>query len=711
MTHHPFRFRFNPQWLFAIIGCCLLTLFETHSPAYGSNRGTITVPQPLPGQRAAGFSKKSGLQLMVDASWVGENGYRPVRLTFTSSKPLAAECQGSIRFRGHAWGRTREGALSVEKGFVLPLGSTSTSLTLFFPELQYWDSYTWDTWIDGEIDNELSMSQGSLQQAGNEVKAAVLLLTSEYRGGLLLSQLPIETGDVFDCVLQYYSEIADDRLLYSGVDVVAMYLPDLVLMQEFYPEKFKTLLRWIRLGGNLCVFQVDKVYSDLNKIDELLGAVDIRAENDAAISAGTWRQLELRDDAESAENQLLELLSPQPPLGIDKLVPSQFSMQQPRASTSSLPWFVVRGFGMGTVTAFRDIKASSRRSTNRRLRDLLLALERSQLANRFSYDQRLGNNPKTGNKQFYDWHIPDVGTAPVLEFQFLISLFVIVIGPLNYWLLKRSKQLPLLLVTVPMIAIGTTLFLFAYGFLADGVGVRVRVRSFTYLDQKAEEAACWARLSYYAGIAPSKGLHFPEDTEVYPITAHRYRRSSRAASVVRELEWESEQHLKRGWLSSRTPTQYQTLTARSTAKHLEFAFDGLERTVKNQLGTDVLFLGVKDHEGNWFLGEDIPIHGTKKLEASDQREIMSRLRLFSIENAPEFPQGFSKDRKAGTNAESDSYFSGNLMETRVRALFSPAANIWEKGSYVAITRTGLEVSLGLEEITETESYHVIQGSW
>ena len=711
MKQDPRRSSFKLR-LLSIIGIlCLLMMAKADCLVFGANGEYVVVPGPKPGKRTPGFSFKSGLQLSVKTTWAGANGYRPVRLTFSSNKPLAAECQGTIQFYTHSWRRRREGAtISVEKDFVLPLGSSSTSLTLFVPQLMGWDSYAWEVWIDGEKDNELSMRQFSSSSSGSGDKIAVLILTAENQNGTLLSQLPLEAGDSFDFVEQMFFGMPDTWLTFSGIDVVAMYLEDIALMEEYFPEKYEHLLRWVRLGGNLCVFQVGKVYSELDKIDELLSSKGGSGVTDSVISVSAWRELQESGVATSHENQLLALLSPRPSPRFSNSELPKLSIWNPLPTSRSKPWFLTRSFGIGTVSAFRNVNVNSWRSVDEELRKMLSAVGRSQLIDRFYYEERLGNDPKSGNRQFYDWHIPDVGTAPVLEFQFLISLFVICIGPLNYWILRRAKRLPLLIATVPLAALGTTLLLFTYGFLADGVGVRVRVRSFTYLDQNEEEVACWSRLSYYAGIGPSEGLHFPKDTAIYPVLAYRGR-SSRVAVPEKEMEWDNEQLLTRGWLSSRTPTQYQTLTARNSTRNLEFELNGSEPTVRNQLGVDVLFLGVKDHEGNWFEVEDVGANEVKQLISSERQKVQGRLRLVALDNAPEFPLGFANARQAQRNDESESFFSGNLMETRMRALFSPVVDIWDKGSYVAITRSGVEVSLGLRDVTEAESYHVVQGTW
>jgi hypothetical protein len=125
--------------------------------------------------------------------------------------------------------------------------------------------------------------------------------------------------------------------------------------------------------------------------------------------------------------------------------------------------------------------------------------------------------PDDANPDFANFLVPGVGLAPVTEFRVLITLFVLLIGPVNYWLLKRSGRLHLLVLTVPLAAVLMTSALFGYAILSDGFGTTVRAQSLTTLDQRTGEAACWSRLSYYSGLAPGDGLTMPSDVAVYPI--------------------------------------------------------------------------------------------------------------------------------------------------------------------------------------------------
>ena len=68
----------------------------------------------------------------------------------------------------------------------------------------------------------------------------------------------------------------------------------------------------------------------------------------------------------------------------------------------------------------------------------------------WSWYRRHGLSLQRENSAFWNFLIPGVGLAPVTQFQVLISLFVLVIGPLNFVLLRRWHKLNLLVITVPI---------------------------------------------------------------------------------------------------------------------------------------------------------------------------------------------------------------------------------------------------------------------
>jgi len=302
--------------------------------------------------------------------------------------------------------------------------------------------------------------------------------------------------------------------------------------------------------------------------------------------------------------------------------------------------------------------------------------------------------------------------APVTQFQLLMTLFALVIGPLNYWWLKRHNKLPLLLVTTPLAALAVTTALMAYGVFADGVAVRVRARSLTLLDQRAGEAASWARLSYYAGLSPRGGLNMPADTALYPILpdwTDDYRFGQRSIAMQeRELTWRQGQRLTRGWLSSRTPTQYLAVTARPTKKRLELRSGEKGLRVVNRLRVHVVQATVRDHDGKEYYFENLADEARTIVPAARRQDIAVKMRKAFTDNFPEFPSGAESPNGMGGYGV---WLSKNLMEARLEAINSPIVQNWGDGSYIAITSRGVELELGVDDVREEASFHVIEGKW
>jgi len=466
------------------------------------------------------------------------------------------------------------------------------------------------------------------------------------------------------------------------------------------------MLRWIRAGGNLWVFDVGEEYEKLARVEASLG-LELKG---STYEQRGWRSLPLGGTPRQGADALVTLD------GRDKTEPTD-------VAADSQNWFVARAHAMGTMVAFSKpcselLPQGVEQIATGNL--TMQAVEESLLGERLNWSQRHGNDPGQENRGFNELLIPDVGAAPVFEFQLLISLFVIGIGPLNYWLLKRRGQLPLMLVTVPVAALAATLLLFAYGILSDGFSVRVRARSITLIDQAAGEATCWARTSYYAGLAPANGLAIPDDTVVYPIRPAISSANSgfgqQYARDQRELEWGEQQRLTRGWLASRTPTQYLSIASRASSKRLLFKSQGDRLSVTNELGVEILWLVVQDHRGKFYAGEVVEADSSAELIETKLIPAMSQLRMKITENVLELPAGFvvtQRQRLSLRNSQLPEFYSlsNNLMEAQINSLVSPLIDSWGDGTYIAITAAGPEFSLGVEGAIESGSFHVVRGSW
>ncbi len=148
---------------------------------------------------------------------------------------------------------------------------------------------------------------------------------------------------------------------------------------------------------------------------------------------------------------------------------------------------------------------------------------------------------------------PDIRGVPVYGFMVLITAFAVLIGPVNYFYLRRKRLLWLLLVTVPATALVTSVLLVGYSVAAHGFSIRSRIRSLTVLDQKSHSAVTVARLALFAGLAPARGMQFSPETAVYPV----FPPTTEPGAFT--VDWTENQSLTSGWLLSRTRTQFLTI--------------------------------------------------------------------------------------------------------------------------------------------------------
>ncbi|HEX3600468.1 MAG TPA: hypothetical protein VHU84_10025, partial [Lacipirellulaceae bacterium] len=636
-------------------------------------------------------SRLSGLSIAVDSRWSNNYGYRPIEVTISSAQPTKVDHTIAIRLHP-SWGRT----ISVEQEFELPAGSTSASVTVSMPsyELSQNNCY-WDLWVDGVKDKDLSADPNTVTAWTSVMPTSSNSgLTFLIPGPQSANRSLVATNGLEFAVLSIPLTKFPTRWIdYTAIDAVAISLDEAQKLATSNPVAFEALERWTRAGGQLWVSDVGKEFEHLSEISKLLhlsdgiipDADDVLPDDRAADAKGKegetpasekadeptilpkegWRRLRFRrfnsegqvitfqDNRNGSRRtvrdpEMITRLNADPNLtATDQRSESVPPNSPRRMATDSGPWFVQQYLGLGAVRAFRGSNevakftqmpatanpnaVANSDSPDDLPRSLSIGLRRTP-----RWDTRYGMTPDSANTEFDKLLVPGVGRAPVNEFRVLITLFVITIGPLNYWLLKRAKRLHLMVLTVPLAALVTTLCLFSYAILSDGFDTRVRAQSFTMLDQRTGEAACWSRLSYYSGLAPGNGLAMPTDLTVYPVLPSWV--GDLNLGEERTIYWgEPTAQFKQGWLNSRTPTQYLTIRARKSPYRIEVFDSGQKLRVKNQLGTKILSLVVFNETGKFYLGEDITADGSIVLQPIERKDAVQYVHRIITSNMPEAP--------------------------------------------------------------------------
>jgi hypothetical protein len=293
---------------------------------------------------------------------------------------------------------------------------------------------------------------------------------------------------------------------------------------------------------------------------------------------------------------------------------------------------------------------------------------------------------------------------------------MIVIGPVNYWLLKRSKRLHLLLITVPAGAATITLLLFGYALIRDGLGTRARLRSVSELPVTGEgDIVTWSRQTYYAGVTPSAGLVYPRTALVLPVEPS----GEAAANRRQSARWSDEQDLLSGYLPARVTSQFMVVNASPSARRLVVSRDAATGSVRavNQLGVPLRWLMACDN-GQTFVASDVQDGQAVALTPIDP--VRARADLADLESrfARATPLGFTSSSYRSYRAfysNSDQEFGAPTMSfSMLEGQISGAMNEWPTTDrrFVGVSEVAPDfVPLGVKRARQEAGLHWIRGAW
>jgi hypothetical protein len=671
---------------------------------------------------------QNGLKLGISCDWVQGYGQRPIRLDLTSATRVNFDRSLRIEVGLGNWGESRYVIVSTD--VELPAGSLVVSKSVPVPQLASTVLMSVRTLEGGREVEELSVKQQSIntgqfwggdtgiprmlfvRDAPPDVSSFSFLGTTPYMSygnAINFSQLK----DVFAFVHLTPDRLYDQWLYYSGLDMMFISLAEARNLSNQRPAAWRAIADWTRTGGTLCVFGMGREPAQLEEVEKLLAAST--DEKRASLANRGWES----PTDEVFETHVLKALVD---VAAAAVAQAQLDGSTPPAAPAlpkkpSEPPFLWRDVAFGQLVSLPADNPFPGDAAQWQW--LLASLDPSSTR----WTSRNGTAPDAGNPQFNDLLIADVGLPPIRTYRVLITLFVVLIGPVNYWLLRRSGRLYLFLFTVPLAALLTSLGLLGYALMSDGLVSRLRARSLTVLDQRAGEATSRARLSYYVGLTPSNGLMFPQDTlvtplELVPTTSGNGRN--------RYADWNDQQHLTRGWLSARTPTQLTTARANHSEIGIDVsASDKGARQVHNRLGVRIQHLLVFDEDGGWHQAADVGAGERMALEALSaellRNTAATRFGKLLSAHAPAPPEGMDfsgNDQwlwfgRAYTNYQSSGVDpTGSRLERNLDRLRAEILqHVLAPRSYVAIVDHPAEVITGLEGLTETQSLHVIQGTW
>ena len=214
----------------------------------------------------------------------------------------------------------------------------------------------------------------------------------------------------------------------------------------------------------------------------------------------------------------------------------------------------------------------------------------------------------------FTWpEIPGLDKLPYRTLILLLFLFAVVIGPVNFLVVKSSGRPSLLLVTIPLLALFAGSAVLAYGILFQGIDVKSAAVTHTVLDQRSHRADTLEVRTIFAGLSPGEGLEPGGGTIIFP----------EPLSDSDGLDVSYDINLDRGlssgdYLPVRRPASQMIVVDRSARARIAWEADGATRRVTNGLGVTIQHLLVREFDGAWYrldgtLGPD----ATAAVEAVD----------------------------------------------------------------------------------------------
>jgi len=748
-------------WMFVAIAC--LSCLTAPQVAWAEGGNSYFLPQTPE-------KPDHGLYLKVDARSVAGSGYRPITLQVSTAngKPSPLDRRIRVQIQPRSYYFYRGNSIpAAAKTILLEEGQQSSTTTLLVPQHYMWNSLSAGVWEDGQELEEFrsqNLAFNYYQSQWTEALPATIVvhrnaptlgdrdnwvgrqMTREKKGN------PVEFPDyrVFlneHCVptsqdphtlmlnskfqalsiLPYYprtsimqpAALPEDWLVISSADLIVIELRDLKSLAEQSPKKLRALKNWVDAGGNLMLWNCGDNATD--EIDALMPWNPLSP-------AHAWK---LRTTKE-----------------LKQLRGSQYALTKSTMSGNPYSQGVYRPFVVQDGQLISSVKNVT--DEHKELFNSLRIWERS---NGFGYIVAVEQNPFPGdselwkavfnafpnarlswvrrhgmsrlreNSGFWYFLVPGVGTAPVTSFQVLITLFVIVIGPVNYLSLRAMGRLNLLIFTVPTGAISITLFLMVYALLSDGVTTRTRIRSVSLLDQVHGQGVTWSRQSYYSVLASTSGLTFPTDTAIYEYEQH----PGLDHSGHKMIEWsDAGQNLRGGYFRSRVTHQFLVVRPFESKRQLSVTESSAGLKVENKLGSRVKYLIATDSNGKQFFGQDLADTASAQLTnaTADQLGMLRE----TLANADmQLPDGFDQrayQRRSNQRRQSTNYYNTVVEHATISpsfgtssmelAIFQARNNKFTldgKKNYFAIIEHFPETPMGIDAVPGEKSMSVIQGCW
>lgn len=353
---------------------------------------------------------------------------------------------------------------------------------------------------------------------------------------------------------------------YRSYDVVILPLKELKVLCDSGTTRREALRYWLNAGGSLAILDVESP-ADLEELQRLLTLTKI--DTDFKKQSSPLEQLSFLRVFPGAE--------------------SGFSSRALRGGSAveipieSLKGFRLSKYGDGEIVALPKIEG----------REEQIGLLR--LANR-NFDRL---SPMRNSIDLAEIGFPGIDEHPTLLFMGVISLYLIVVGPVGYEVLNRLKRLYMMLILPPIIGASVVVLFVLIMLFKDGVGRQDRVEAFTVIDSQAGIARTVSRHVLFSAFGFGGEIRFPSDRDVQLIG------NEKTATIVEVGE--DEVSFSEGEIRARGTPEFEIFDVRSSEAHVrEIREQGKLVAIENRLGSALKLFELKGTQGEYYLLRNIP---------------------------------------------------------------------------------------------------------
>jgi len=227
------------------------------------------------------------------------------------------------------------------------------------------------------------------------------------------------------------------------------------------------------------------------------------------------------------------------------------------------------------------------------------------------------------------FQVMDGVKVPFRQLFVIMLLFVVIIGPVNIFILSRRKKMIWLLWTTPAIAIAFSLMVVVYSFLSEGWYSRVRNNTLTILDEGAQLGATIGYQGFYCPLPPGEGFRYSSSAMICPV----YNDAQHQCTI----DWSEGQRLVSGWVRSRIPEYFLIRQVESRRERLKVvSMTPAAAEVVNGLGAEL--------EELQLVGPDLTLYKASAPVLPGQKVTLRASGKYSQhQNAPRFTRSISEN--------------------------------------------------------------------